>query len=295
MECEFCKKTLSTVSSLRLHQKSTKYCLKLQNKCNTMDYTCDYCTSSFQIKSILKVHQKTCKIGIKQNNEINDLKQTCEKIIQDNDEIIHKKDDEINELKQLIQDKERQINELKHKYETLKRENVIIMEDKVKLMDKLSIGTTNNTTNNNNTMIFLQNAEPISEDYIKDQVVKLTYDQHVRGIDGYVEHYDSIVKNRIVSSDPSRNKIEYKTPEGQIVKELGYGYLFTNLCKNILDRTKQLSDEHKRQLSEEFTPEEMGTFDIYKIYNAIRRSSKGNETVIGNKILKKLCQKNIAG
>ena len=49
MECQFCKKTFGSLSSLNYHKKTTKYCLKLQGKLEEIKnlYTCEFCNKEF--------------------------------------------------------------------------------------------------------------------------------------------------------------------------------------------------------------------------------------------------------
>jgi len=60
MECEFCKKTLSTQSALNYHQKNAKYCLKLRNIKNDK-FICEWCNTAYAHKQGLDRHKKICK------------------------------------------------------------------------------------------------------------------------------------------------------------------------------------------------------------------------------------------
>jgi len=66
MECQFCKKILKNVSSLDFHQKTTKYCIKIQNgniDDKSMDgkFNCTYCLKKFTTKQHLIIHYTICK------------------------------------------------------------------------------------------------------------------------------------------------------------------------------------------------------------------------------------------
>jgi len=61
MECEFCKKILSSLSSLNNHKLTAKYCLKIQNKTVTEKFKCTYCDKNFTAKNTLISHTKICK------------------------------------------------------------------------------------------------------------------------------------------------------------------------------------------------------------------------------------------
>lgn len=284
MECEYCKKTLSTLSNLKYHQKTVKYCLKIQQRNNEGEFKCQFCEKSFYTKDHLQNHKKTCKVNKSKINEdqFNNIKE-IEKLKTQNTGLVL-------DNEKLKNNNTRYTLEI----ECLKKEIDKLNKDHDKMIDKLSVPSNNTTNNNNkNITVFLQNAEPITEEYIIEQAKKLTYDQHVRGINGYIEHYSAVVKNRVVSTDPSRNKIKYKTLQGHIVKEIGHGMLFVNLCKSVIEKSKELSDEHKTRLSKEFSDDELIHHDFYRLYKDIKKSGEGCETISGNKILKKICEKNV--
>ena len=51
LECKFCKKTYSSISSLNYHQRTAKYCLKIQLKSTEdvkkVSFDCEYCDKQF--------------------------------------------------------------------------------------------------------------------------------------------------------------------------------------------------------------------------------------------------------
>ena len=61
MECEFCKKLLNSKSALNVHQKNTKYCLKLQGNSQKGKFVCE-CGKDFHNKHHLISHQDVCRI-----------------------------------------------------------------------------------------------------------------------------------------------------------------------------------------------------------------------------------------
>ena len=59
MECQFCEKIISTKGNLNYHQKTSKTCLKIQQKKSDQDIeielnSCDYCNKSFSIRNFRK-------------------------------------------------------------------------------------------------------------------------------------------------------------------------------------------------------------------------------------------------
>ena len=58
MNCEYCGASLKTLSSLKLHQKTAKYCLSQQNITTIEEHSCRSCNKKFNRKSCLDNHLK---------------------------------------------------------------------------------------------------------------------------------------------------------------------------------------------------------------------------------------------
>ena len=122
--CEFCNKEFSNKSNLSIHQKTTKFCLKIQQeKTNNVnineDYKCEFCKKTFTSKASLIKHILTCKK--KSENEFENLEtenNTLKKEVEDLKNA-HKK--ELEELKNIHKKEVENVKEetkrldLKHK------------------------------------------------------------------------------------------------------------------------------------------------------------------------------------
>jgi uncharacterized protein YjaZ len=64
MNCEFCKKTFNSISSLNKHKNTTKYCLEIQGKekKKTNIFLCEYCDKTFSGNNSLQKHLSNCKV-----------------------------------------------------------------------------------------------------------------------------------------------------------------------------------------------------------------------------------------
>jgi hypothetical protein len=69
MECKYCKKILSSVSSLNFHQRKTKHCLKIQGKDIKGDLIC-LCGKDFHSKHHLTNHMEICRLNNEQISNI---------------------------------------------------------------------------------------------------------------------------------------------------------------------------------------------------------------------------------
>ena len=113
MNCEFCNASLKTISSLKLHQKTAKYCLSQQNNINTQELFCTACDKKFNRKSSLDNHLKICKENIfkkelrcEYENREKELVALYEK-----DRIIQEKDRIIQDQKLIIEEQKITIKE----------------------------------------------------------------------------------------------------------------------------------------------------------------------------------------
>ena len=61
MQCQYCNNVFITKSSLSNHQRKDKYCLQIQGKDVSSDFTCEFCNSIFTTKVGLQYHYKICK------------------------------------------------------------------------------------------------------------------------------------------------------------------------------------------------------------------------------------------
>jgi len=69
--CNFCNTSFYDKSNLKKHQKSSKYCLKIQEELKTEKplFGCEYCLKSLSSKQMLNYHLNICKQKKKIENE----------------------------------------------------------------------------------------------------------------------------------------------------------------------------------------------------------------------------------
>ena len=217
MDCEFCKKQLSTVGNLNYHIKNNKNCLEIQKNQDQNDnnnlVSCDFCKKSFSNKT-LKVHLKSCK----------------NKIIKEKDDIIKEKDDIIKEIKNekddIIKEKDEIIEEMKNRILKLETENDIYKNDHDFVKNLAAQPKTTNTNTNNNKIRvmnnFFDNPEKVKQ-LVND---KLTQDHICDGQKGVAQFaYDILLKDEdgninYFCTDPSRSIFKFQNSEGEIEKDV---------------------------------------------------------------------------
>jgi len=156
--CKYCKKEFSYQKTLLNHQKTAKYCIKIQqalkevgNNTDLIDiknFNCEYCDKIFTSKSNLHKHTLVC---------VNRF----ESIINEKDSIILNKDCKINELQNIIFDLEQQIKTVKIQteldfYKQNSKENQSTINEIAK-QPRVS------TTNNNHNKILINTPVDLSQ------------------------------------------------------------------------------------------------------------------------------------
>ena len=104
IECKHCKNTFVSQTSLKHHQKTAKYCLKLQGRKDKL-YICEHCGKDISTKHRLYTHYQTCDkyksitISIKHKEELSHLHE----IIAHKDELLSKHEQTIKDLQNKLE------------------------------------------------------------------------------------------------------------------------------------------------------------------------------------------------
>ena len=248
MQCEYCEKVLSTLSSLKHHQKTAKFCLAKQNKEPTKEYICSFCGTAFAVKSTLNSHLRICKANTPVVQEqLHLLDENSRELTIAKQKLIEK-DKIIVERDLLISEQKIIIKELHAEYK-----NQIEMQNKdfhnrlqsmaEKAIDKPS------TLNQNTTTQIINNLLPITTEHLNDQVQYLTIDHVKHGAVGYAKYaLEHPLKDRIVCTDTSRKKGKYKDSDGNIVTDPEMTSITKKLFLAIKDRNSELITEYANDL-----------------------------------------------
>ena len=220
MECEFCKKNLSSLSNLNYHKKTNKSCLKIQlheknnkEQIETLLISCEFCHKLFTSHK-LKIHLKTCK--------------------HKNISLIEKKDDEIKSLNHEIKSLIDRVKMSSDRIIELETANKIFSKDHDEII-KIAANKPNNITTTNNNILNNTNANTNANtnfNFNDPEKVKLMIDSKltknhiVNGQKGVAQFAcDTILKDddgnmNYFCTDTSRGMFRFQNAKGEFEKDV---------------------------------------------------------------------------
>jgi len=252
MQCEYCEKVLKTSSSLKLHQKTTKYCLVKQNKMVENEFSCFACGVGFTLKSSLHSHLKICKENTPEKELRREYERREKEIISTYDKKLEENNIENNKK---MSDKDKIISEQKNIIKELQTEYKRHMEmqnkdlqDRIQSMAEKAIDKPS-TLNQNTVNQIINNLLPITTEHLNNQAQYLTIDHVKNGAVGYAKYaLEHPLKDRLVCTDTSRKKGKYKDSDGNIVSDPEMSSITKKLFLAIKDRNSELITEYANDL-----------------------------------------------
>lgn len=272
--CEFCDKTLSNRHTLKTHQQTAKYCLKLQNK-NISLFKCQGCGKSFNHIHNLNRHTQKCKISndfLELQNENEKMKEYKEKYLTLLDEY----------------------NELKREY----KKEIQVLQDKLEnvAIELARKPTQSNTTYNRNNNTIIQNLVPITDNYFKDSANNLTIEHLKKGVRGYVEYAMKYpLKDRVLCVDYSRRKIKYKDKDGEIQIDPEMNKISRMFFDSISDKNKELAVECVNKLSDDMDAEQKMNIiaDMSQLMVDVTQSAIGHKSDFTHDFVRGVCSESV--
>ena len=252
MECEYCKKVLKTSSSLKLHQKTTKYCLIKQNKVVENEFSCFACGIGFTLKSSLYSHLKICKENTSEKELRREYERREKEIISTYDKKLQENNIETNkkmsEKDKIISEQKNIIKELQTEYKRHMEMQNKDLQDRMQSMAEKAIDKPS-TLNQNTINQVINNLLHITTEHLNDQVQYLTIDHVKNGAVGYANYaLEHPLKDRLVCTDTSRKKGKYKDSDGNIVSDPEMSSITKKLFLAIKDRNTELITEYANDL-----------------------------------------------
>ena len=237
INCEHCNSEFKTISSLNLHKKTAKYCLKKQKSSsnevcslnNTVESICKFCEKSFSINYI-KTHVLTCNSYLEYR-----IKELENQLL-----------DKDLEIKNLVIEKDLEIKKLHEENIKLQTENSFLKEDRVedrqhiKEMNKNPITVnTNNISNSNSNNSSNIHVNSVIEDISKiEETLENLNINHVingqKGIANFAYKYlctDENNNKTYLCTDPSRGFFKFINENNAVIKDISAKTLVRNLCR----------------------------------------------------------------
>jgi hypothetical protein len=260
INCEHCNSEFKTISSLNLHKKTAKYCLKKQKSSsnevcslnNTVESICKFCEKSFSINYI-KTHVLTCnsylEYRIKElENQLLDKDLEIKNLVIDKDlEIKNLVIEKDLEIKNLVIEKDLEIKKLHEENIKLLTENSFLKEDRVedrqhiKEMNKnpITVNTNNISNSNNSSNSNNIHVNSVIEDISKiEETLENLNINHVingqKGIANFAYKYlctDENNNKTYLCTDPSRGFFKFINENNAVIKDISAKTLVRNLCR----------------------------------------------------------------
>ena len=262
MDCTHCRKKFANKASLTRHQKTAKFCIKIQEenerKEKSTQFICCGCNRKLSSKQCLKGHLLVC--------DKYKLKVKDEEILKINSE----KDAQIEKL-------DKQVSVLQDKLENIA----------VKAISRPTNTTTNKTQINNNF-----NLTPISDERFIESVSKLTLEYLLRGPQGYAQFaLDHPLKDSVICSDYARRKVEYKEEDGTLKIDPEMTFLSSKFFQSIKTKNKELLGKYGIEIydGDDYDFIEDETKKITEYITSVNKGSQGEKTDFHHDFVKEVC------
>lgn len=264
--CEFCENKFSSLSNLKCHKKTAKYCLTIQGE-NNEDYKCLNCNKYFSRKNYLDMHQSRCK-----------------KVF--DPEYVGKLKNKTRILKKLLHDKNLSLIEA--------NKQIAVLQDK---LENIAVkGATKSTKTTNILQL------PLTRDWLKENVQFLNKEHLKEGLYGIAKYAVNFpLKNRITVSDASRRTIKFKNDQGNTVSDVKGIETTKMICESIkipaVNGISEIVKEKIDYLAQIVDPDNTASAitikqigELSDVQTGIKDISEGREHNFGNKFMAHVCE-----
>ena len=298
MLCQYCKKEFKTSNYLFKHQKTAKFCIKIQNGIvDEIKLDCVFCKKTFANKGNLNMHISICKEKQKKES-IDDIISIKEKELLKKDEdikqIIYKYETELNLIKKdkdLIIEKLEFIKKKNDEQIQEQKEQIKELQDKLERLGTKAIDRVGNTTNNTTFNMQLNNY--MSQENIDRKIANKFNEKYIlNGIEGVAKFvYDHIAQLEDGSLvygcyDVSRKIFKYKDDTGKELKDIKAKKLVSMIQPGLMKQTKILhsffNDEYD-YLEKIKDQKELSNEDIKDLHKMKFYKDKAEE--VGNELI----------
>lgn len=272
MECKYCKNSFSSKANLNNHQRTAKYCLTMRGDDEECLYKCKTCQKTFNKKFNFSRHEEKC-VSVESFQELQSKLLLVER---ERDNFYNK----INEQKIQIDELKQHVNQLQ------------------KQMQEVAIKAVSRPTTSNKTQInnYIQNMQPVTDEFLIDNARHLTIEHIKKGPEGYAEFaLEYPLKDRMLCSDYSRRKIKFKDKDGNLITDPEMTTLAKKFFSSIKDKNKELicqcANELKEKLGDDNVMDTVVKLFDYK--SAIEQGSDGEKTEFHHDFVRQMCSQTL--
>ena len=278
MECPHCKRQLSSIKSLRMHQATAKVCLAAQRRsspdANVTDplagsVACRGCGRTIVRTDALRNHEKKCPaVSHTKKLEMRWAKERDQLVME-----LEAKNNEVIRLQILLErncdDYQRNV---KHKANEINKLESRICKYEQTIADIARQPRTSTSTSSTNK--FVVNFPPLTTEHLQSNAQFLSMDHLKKGFQGYAEYaLEFPLKGMVTCTDFSRRKVKYNNEEGDLVVDPDMKKLCTNLFSAIRSRNQELTNEYMTEMKEKAESGEWNRNDIQDLmFEAITRN-----------------------
>jgi hypothetical protein len=221
--CGFCNKSFASSFNLKNHQKTTKYCLAIQNKPIEESYLCNFCNKGFTVKAHYNTHILTCKDkkALEEKEEIDKLRdriKELENYINEKDKKLIKDDKLIGELTIKLSSKDELNKKLKEEIKELRKTNSELIKRPTTNTSIINNNNDNRQQNQYNIQFneLFEKLDVLNEQNIKERIKKLNSKEFLENYNYgnfYPEFFNnlfSLLNNLSFCTDISRKTLVTK-------------------------------------------------------------------------------------
>ena len=273
LTCKYCKKKWERKYNLEKHQKTAKYCLKLQ-------------------KNLVKNNKsKKNKTKIKKPNKTELIRTKIPDDDTSGSTVICGKCGNIYSGKFAV------YNEEKHYKKCVKQEleqtiaeqssKILALQEKI---DEMTMAAINRPTNQTVINQKIQNLMPLNMNEMTDQSRYLTIEHIKNGAAGYAKFaLEYPLKDRIVCVDYARRKIKFKNDVGELITDPDMANTAINFFQSIKDKNEDLISKYSNELTTNFGENGDRIVELLSYKEEVENLASGQKDDFHSDFVKECC------
>ena len=270
LKCQYCDRVFSNRQNLRAHQKKASYCITIQEERKAI------------LQEETHIQQEITELRLLSEQKDAEISKLLEQKDAEISKLLEKKDAEMSKLETVLMQKDAEICKLEARLS--KHEDTIA--DIARQPRSTKINKIENTMNI---------LSPMTTEHLREQARFLKIEHIHEGMDGYARYaLDYPLKNRVVCTDFSRRKIQYKDVDGKVVHDPDMKKLSQELFKAIRERNDELFTDYMTKLcnavGEDPTQANQQILtDAIRLRSEVKKLEDGKKSEMAQTFVKTVC------